>query len=71
MANDDEILKKELIKLNKNFFEKYQLKIETRNMIRLCSTMILHRWSKIWKENFKNYLQNHTIGEGTGQQPSI
>nr|XP_034318945.1 uncharacterized protein LOC117687017 [Crassostrea gigas] len=43
MANDDEILKKELIKLNKNFFEKYQLKIETRNMIRLCSTMILHR----------------------------
>lgn len=47
MANDDEILKRELIKLNKNFFEKYQLKIETRDMIRLCSAMILHRQSKI------------------------
>lgn len=28
MAIDDQILKRELIKLNKNFFEKYQLKIE-------------------------------------------
>lgn len=43
MANDDEILKRELIKLNKNFFKKYQLKIETTDMIRLCSAMILHR----------------------------
>lgn len=43
MANDDEILKRELIKLNKNFFKKYQLKIETTDVIRLCSAMILHR----------------------------
>lgn len=33
MATDYEILKRELIMLNKNFFEKYYLKIETRNMV--------------------------------------
>lgn len=32
MATDDKMIKRELIKLNKNFFEKYHLNIETRNM---------------------------------------
>lgn len=32
-ATDNKILKKELIKLNQNFFQKYQLEIESRNMV--------------------------------------
>lgn len=32
-ATDDEILKSELNTLNQNFFEKYHLKIEARNMV--------------------------------------